>query len=95
MRHAFLVALLCFIAAPIARAQDAAPKPAANSVADRVQLVEDDENGALRIVIDGREVGRFDTKGLHIENLIAPTGALVLPREAIPDWDRRESGSAP
>lgn len=92
MRHAFLVVFFSFIAVPAAQAQDAAP---AHTAADRVQLIEDDENGKLRIVIDGEEVGRFDADGLHVENLIAPTGTLVLPEESIPDWNRPKAGDAP
>lgn len=73
MRHAFLVALFCFIAAPIAYAQDAAPK------ADRVQLVEDDANGAFLFVIDGKEVARLDSSGLHVDGNVTSDNSIVLP----------------
>jgi len=87
MRHAFLVVLFCLIAVPIARAQDAAPEPAANAVTDRVQLVEDDQNGKLRIVIDGKEVGWFDATGFYVNGNIAYAGTITdgLPTKEAPD----------
>lgn len=73
MRHVFLVALFCFIAAPPAHAQDAAPK------ADRVQIVEDDKNGAFLFVIDGKEVARLDAEGLHVDGKVISDNSVVLP----------------
>jgi hypothetical protein len=93
MRFFFLALLFVVSTAPLTRAQDAPVDKAANS--DRVQLVEDDENGVLRIVIDGREVGRFDVNGLHVDGPVTSDNSLVLPREAIPDWNRRTEGGAP
>lgn len=99
MRLVLLVALLCFVTPSTARAEDeqTPPKPAAAEMksADRVQLVEDDENGAIRFVIDGKEVGRFDAQGLHVDGPVTSDNSLVLPLEAIPDWNRHETGGAP
>lgn len=61
MRHAFFVGLFCFLAAPMAQAQDAALKPTRQSplsLPGRVQLIEDDANAMLRVLFDGREVAR-------------------------------------
>jgi hypothetical protein len=76
MRHGFLVAFFCFLVAPPAEAQDAQPpaESPAMPAADRVQLVEDDENGRLRIVIDGKVVGWFDAGGLNVNGDINYTG---------------------
>lgn len=68
MRHVFLLALFYFVAAPqTARAQD--PKPVI-AAPDRVQVIEDDEAGKLRIVIDGKEVGWFDADGLRLSGTV-------------------------
>lgn len=76
MRHVFLAALFCFLVAPPAEAQDAQPpvEPSATPAADRVQLVEDDENGRLLIVIDRKNVGWFDAAGLNVNGDINYTG---------------------
>lgn len=74
MRHVFLVGLFCFIATPTVLAQDAAPP---DTAADRVQIVEDDATGAIRFVIDGKEVGRIDAEGLYVAGDVAYTGIIT------------------
>ena len=88
MRHTFLVAIFCFIAAPLAHAQDAAP---AKSGTDRVQIVEDDAAGAIRFVIDGKEVGLIDANGIHVDGLVNSENSVVFPTDAIPDWNKRKT----
>lgn len=77
MRHVLLVAILSLIAAPLAQAQDAAPAKSAEHGEDRVQLIEDDKNGVLRIVIDGKEVGKFDAAGLRVEGTVEGSQGIV------------------
>lgn len=49
----------------------------ATPAADRVQLVEDDADGKLIIVIDGKEVGWFDAGGLNVRGDINYTGVVA------------------
>ena len=82
MRHVFLVAILCFIATPIAQAQDAASKSTSNAphLPGRVQLVEDNENGMLRILFDGLEVARCRASAQkHIDCEVIAGDAVILP----------------
>lgn len=85
MRYVFfLVGVLCLIAAPAVWAEDAEPVEA---TADRVQVIEDDEAGKLRIVIDGNEVGWFDASGFYVKGDIAYTGMISdgLPARDVSD----------
>lgn len=61
---ALLVSML--IVSPV-RAQESPAKPES---ADRVAIVEDDAIGAVRIIIDGKEVARIDGTGLHVRQSI-------------------------
>jgi hypothetical protein len=88
MRHVVLVAILCLFAFPAAHAQDAPPsKSAAIAPANRVQIIEDDESGEIRFVIDGKEVGWFDATGFYVRGDIAYEGTIAdgLPAQEAPD----------
>jgi hypothetical protein len=45
--------------------------------ADTVEIITDQEAGAVRILIDGREVATIDADGLHVAGNIAYTGTLA------------------
>ncbi len=44
---------------------------------DRVQIIEDEDSGVLRIVIDGKEVALIDADGIHVEGDIDFTGQIT------------------
>ena len=56
--------------APLAQEQKGAEP------ADKVEIVTDEGAGAVRIVIDGREVATIDADGLHVTGDIEYTGAV-------------------
>ena len=98
MRHVFLVALFFFIGTQIAHAQDAvaSSKLAASVPVGRVQLVEDSKNGALLILLEGKQIARCRSAGQRIDcEVLAPDSAIVLPAEAIPDWDQPKLDGGP
>jgi hypothetical protein len=45
--------------------------------ADKVSIITDQDTGAVRILIDGREVATIDADGLHVAGNIAYTGNLT------------------
>jgi hypothetical protein len=45
--------------------------------AHKVEIIPDQEAGAVRIVIDGRDVATIDADGLHVAGNIAYTGSLT------------------
>jgi hypothetical protein len=73
LRYSF--AAICLAAFPLSAtlAQDqrgAVP-------ADRVEILTDQDAGAVRIVIDGRDVATIDADGLHVAGNIAYTGIIT------------------
>jgi hypothetical protein len=44
---------------------------------DRVEIIPDQDAGAVRILIDGREVATIDADGLHVAGNIAYTGNIT------------------
>ncbi|ABS65793.1 hypothetical protein Xaut_0537 [Xanthobacter versatilis] len=73
-------AILCFLAlAGPARADTvaaAATAQPAGAPQDRTAIVEDDVAGAFRFIIDGREVARLDTEGLHVRKSVTYGGTI-------------------
>jgi hypothetical protein len=43
----------------------------------RVQLIEDQNAGAVRVVVDGKEIARVDANGLHVRGDIAYGGVSL------------------
>ncbi len=44
---------------------------------DRVQIIEDEKSGVVRIVIDKKEVVLIDAKGIHVNGDIDFTGSIT------------------
>lgn len=49
----------------------------ARSAQDRVEIQTDQVKGVVRIVIDGKAVGRFDKNGLHVNGDLGYAGVLT------------------
>lgn len=58
---------------------------------DRVQMIEDDEAGVIRFIIDGQERATLDSEGLHVHGDIEFTGTT----KDIHNWPDREAENAP
>lgn len=69
VRRLLFAFVLCLLPTTSSRAQDVNPSSAAGS-ARRVQLIEDQKQGAVRVVIDGKEIARIDSNGLHVRENI-------------------------
>jgi phage baseplate assembly protein gpV len=70
----FLVAAcLAAFSVPAALAQD----QSAAEPAKKVEIITDQEAGAVRIVIDGRGVATIDADGLHVAGNLSYTGTLT------------------
>ena len=69
-----IVSLLYF---PLAAALLFAPVVASAHEQDGVAIIADQEAGAVRFVIDGKEVARLDASGLHVREDISYGGALT------------------
>lgn len=88
MRVLLFAFLLSLSFTPPAMAQDAAGEGPAASVesADRVQILEDDTNGALSIVIDGKIAARFTADAISARGEIKASDPALsdAPQEAQP-----------
>lgn len=79
MRFCLLALLFSLFIAPSANAQptadDKAPAAATQSeAAPRTAIVPDEENGVILFFIDGTEMMRLDTQGLHVNGDVDFTG---------------------
>jgi hypothetical protein len=66
----------------------AADRGAAAKDAQRTAVIADEKNSAIRVLIDGREVARFDSEGVRIAGRISYSleeGAVPLVRKEPPD----------
>jgi len=52
---------------------------AAKAQAHTAQVVTDEEGGAVRVLIDGKDIARFDARGLHVDGLVTSRNSFVLP----------------
>lgn len=84
MRHAFLVALFCFIAAATAvHAQDDRLPSKSNAeqnaqVGQNATRIEADaDSNVIRFFINGQEQAVLDAEGLHVDGSIDYTGGLT------------------
>lgn len=72
--------LLLFAVLPIfpciALAESPPPARAADA-GQRAEIIEDQEAGAFRFTIDGQEVARLDTVGLHVRGSVEYGGAIT------------------
>ena len=73
MRLLLCALLVSLVAVLSAIAQDS---PVKADTADRVQIIEDDALGAVRILIDGKEVARIDGSGLHVRDNVKYDGVI-------------------
>lgn len=53
------------------------PNPAARAQAHKTEVVQDDETGAIRFLIDGTPVAQIDATGLYVRHDIAYGGASL------------------
>lgn len=83
MRHAFLVAFLCFISAAAVQAQDdrllsqssSAQNAQAGQSATRIEA--DTDSNVIRFFINGQEQAVLDAQGLHVNGSIAYSGTIT------------------
>ncbi len=80
----FTLVVLIFSSAPAIAEDGASPKAAITDTGHAVeigdsqtQLVVDKENNIIRIMIEGKEVGRFDKNGLHVVGDVNYTGTIT------------------
>lgn len=52
---------------------------AASAQPHTAAVISDEEHGAVAIVIDGKDIARFDGAGLHVDGLVTSKNSLVLP----------------
>jgi len=74
MRRIFLASMLLLISGTAHAAGTAAP-PTGQPQATRIET--DQKTGTVRIIVDGREVARFDAKGLHVRDGIEYAGKIT------------------
>lgn len=72
-RLAFSASLL-LLAAPAGAQSTPAT---ADTPAPRVEIVTDQQNGAVRIVIDGKDVAVIDGEGLHVAGSVTYSGTMT------------------
>lgn len=92
IEHASLFwAFLLFVGSAFAGNDAPASPTGSRAVAqagDRLQLVEDEEAGAFRFLIDGREIARLNEDGLQVREsieyggVLTDTGSLHYDQEA-------------
>lgn len=74
MRLFFLIVVTLFVSPALAEqpAQSVTPQQG-----DRVQIIADQEAGAVRIVIDGQPVAIIDATGLHVRGSVSYGGTMT------------------
>ena len=71
MRRIFLTSMLLLISGTAHAAGPAAATAQAQPTVQQATRIETDQKtGAIRFIVDGREVARFDAKGLHVRDNI-------------------------
>jgi hypothetical protein len=79
MRAIFLSAIIVLLAtaaqAGDANSPAAAPQTATQPQATRIES--NQKTGAVEIIVNGREVARFDAKGLHVRDAIDYGGEIA------------------
>jgi hypothetical protein len=84
MRRIFLAAMLLLISGTAHAAGPAAPEPTGQQ-ATRIET--DQKTGAVKIMVNNREVARFDAKGLHVRQDVDYGGLMKDTGSA--DYDKR------
>lgn len=77
MRHGVLIFLLSILTATVI-ADIALRIHGANS-ANGTEIIANEADGAVRILIDGREAARFDKDGLSLEGRVMAKGGVIAP----------------
>ncbi len=79
MRRILLSAIIVLLAtaaqAGEATAPAATPQPAGQAQATRIET--DQKTGAVRFIVNGKEVARFDANGLHVKDSIDYGGVIT------------------
>lgn len=75
MRRLLLATILLLISAPTHAAGPAADATAQVTQATRIET--DQKTGAIRFIVDGREVARFERDGLHVRKDVNYGGLLT------------------
>jgi len=94
-----LLLIFTFCAVTLA-ADNGVPPPPSNAPpelnstgGEHARLVVDDATGSVTIIIEGREVGRFDKDGLHVVGDIDYTGSIS---DTVATWlETPKSGGTP
>ena len=87
----FAITLLIFSQAANA-AGPAMPQPTAPE-ATRIET--DQKTGAVEIIVNGKEVARFDAKGLQVKDSIEYGGLLTDAGSSDAEYAKRISGAEP
>jgi hypothetical protein len=74
MRRFVFVLAFCLTLSVPALAEE---PPAAPAGTPKVEIIEDQEAGAVRVLIDGKEVLTIDASGLHVSGSIIYTGSIT------------------
>ena len=75
MRQIFLAYILLLISGT---ANAAGPAPAATQPQPQATRIETDQKtGAVKIIVNGKEVARFDAEGLHVQGPIDYQGTIT------------------
>jgi hypothetical protein len=72
MRRTLLASMLLLISGTAHAAGPAAPDSTPQQQATRIEA--DQKTGALKIIVNGKEVARFDAHGLHVRDGIEYAG---------------------
>ena len=77
MRRIFLASILFLISgtANAASPPAAQPQPTGQQQATRIET--DQKTGAVKIIVNGKEVARFDADGLHVQGPIDYQGTIT------------------
>jgi hypothetical protein len=79
MRYVLFAAMLSFISgiAYAAGPAPAATQPQSTSQQQATRVETDKKTGAIRFIVNGKEVARIDATGLHVTGDVDYTGALT------------------
>jgi len=78
MHRTILASIMILLVSGMAHAAGpAAPHEPAPAQAGATQIETDQKTGAVKIIVNGKEVARFDAKGLHVKDSIDYGGLLT------------------
>lgn len=93
MRRIFLASMFLLISGTAHAAGPAAPQPTGQEAATRIET--DQKTGAVKIIVNGKEVARFDAKGLQVKDSIEYGGLLIDSGSSDAEYAKRISRAEP